>query len=173
MTRNDSSSSFAAAAVAAALTAGLLSAQTTDRDHLRTNVLAQMPWQQLGPVQSGGRVVDIAVNPQRPQEYWLAAASGGLWAAAGSPAGQTKLKMHGEGAGGQDRTLDQPVIDLVDFDLLGVGSPCQFRDQRQTDQQCCQHRENQDFLHRMSCLNGQGPDTKDKHPGQTCNNGRF
>ena len=79
MTRNDSSSSFAAAAVAAALTAGLLSAQTTDRDHLRTNVLAQMPWQQLGPVQSGGRVVDIAVNPQRPQEYWLAAASGGLW----------------------------------------------------------------------------------------------
>ena len=58
---------------------GALSAQATDQDHLRSNVLAQMPWQELGPVQSGGRIVDIAVNPQRPQEYWLASASGGVW----------------------------------------------------------------------------------------------
>ena len=58
---------------------GALSAQTTDQEHLRSNVLAQMPWQELGPVQSGGRIVDIAVNPQRPQEYWLASASGGVW----------------------------------------------------------------------------------------------
>ena len=54
-------------------------AQTTDQDHLRTNVLAQLPWKELGPVQSGGRIVDVAVNPKRPQEYWLAAASGGVW----------------------------------------------------------------------------------------------
>ena len=59
--------------------ASLARAQTSDQEHLRTNVLAQMPWKQLGPVQSGGRIVDIAVNPQRPQEYWLAAASGGVW----------------------------------------------------------------------------------------------
>ena len=38
-----------------------------------------MPWRELGPVQSGGRIVDIAVNPNRPQEYWLASASGGVW----------------------------------------------------------------------------------------------
>ena len=54
-------------------------AQTTDQDHLRDNVLAQMRWRELGPVQSGGRIVDIAVNPDRPQSYWLASASGGIW----------------------------------------------------------------------------------------------
>ena len=58
---------------------GTANAQTSDRDHLRANVLAQMPWKQLGPIQSGGRVVDIAVNPRRKQEYWLASASGGVW----------------------------------------------------------------------------------------------
>lgn len=56
-----------------------LHAQTTDQDHLRDNVLAQLKWRELGPVQSGGRIVDIAVHPTRPQEYWLAAASGGIW----------------------------------------------------------------------------------------------
>lgn len=64
---------------AAALLANLATAQTTDQEHLRSNVLAQMAWKELGPVQSGGRIVDIAVNPQRPQEYWLASASGGVW----------------------------------------------------------------------------------------------
>ena len=58
---------------------GTAGAQTSDQDHLRANVLAQMPWKQLGPIQSGGRVVDIAVNPRRTQEYWLASASGGVW----------------------------------------------------------------------------------------------
>ncbi len=54
-------------------------AQTTEQDHLRDNVLAQLRWRELGPVQSGGRIVDIAVNPNRPQDYWLASASGGIW----------------------------------------------------------------------------------------------
>ena len=58
---------------------GTAGAQTSDQDHLRANILAQMPWKQLGPIQSGGRVVDIAVNPRRTQEYWLASASGGVW----------------------------------------------------------------------------------------------
>ena len=47
---------------AAALLANLATAQTTDQEHLRSNVLAQMAWKELGPVQSGGRIVDIAVN---------------------------------------------------------------------------------------------------------------
>jgi len=54
-------------------------AQTTAQDHLRDNVLAQLQWRELGPVQSGGRIVDIAVHPTRPQTYWLASASGGIW----------------------------------------------------------------------------------------------
>ncbi|MEC8253321.1 MAG: hypothetical protein VX044_08920 [Planctomycetota bacterium] len=65
--------------VAAVCCVSIASAQTSDRDHLRSNVLGQMQWKQLGPVQSGGRIVDIAVNPKRPQEYWLASASGGVW----------------------------------------------------------------------------------------------
>ena len=56
-----------------------LQAQTSDQDHLRDNVLAHLKWRELGPVQSGGRIIDIAVNPARSQEYWLAAANGGVW----------------------------------------------------------------------------------------------
>ncbi len=58
---------------------GLLPAQTSDQDHQRTNVFGQLRWRELGPVASGGRIVDIAVHPQRPQVFWVAAASGGLW----------------------------------------------------------------------------------------------
>lgn len=54
-------------------------AQTSDRDHAQDNVFGQMPWKELGPVSSGGRIVDLAVHPQRPQVFWAAAASGGLW----------------------------------------------------------------------------------------------
>ena len=54
-------------------------AQTTDQEHLRDNVLAQLNWHELGPVQSGGRIVDIAVHPSKPATFWLAAASGGIW----------------------------------------------------------------------------------------------
>jgi photosystem II stability/assembly factor-like uncharacterized protein len=54
-------------------------AQTNDQDHLRENILKQLQWHELGPVQSGGRIVDIAVHPTRPQVYWLASASGGVW----------------------------------------------------------------------------------------------
>jgi photosystem II stability/assembly factor-like uncharacterized protein len=59
--------------------AGDLLAQSFDREHLEHNVLAQLRWRELGPVQSGGRIVDIAVHPERPQVFWAAAASGGLW----------------------------------------------------------------------------------------------
>lgn len=56
-----------------------LAAQTGDQEHLAQNVFGQLQWQELGPVQTGGRIVDIAVHPFRPQTFWLAAASGGLW----------------------------------------------------------------------------------------------
>ncbi|MGC3970503.1 MAG: hypothetical protein QM775_25145 [Pirellulales bacterium] len=56
-----------------------LAAQTSDPDHARDNVFAQLKWKELGPVISGGRIVDIAVHPQHPQVFWVAAASGGIW----------------------------------------------------------------------------------------------
>jgi hypothetical protein len=54
-------------------------AQTDDREHARSNVFAQMKWRELGPVMSGGRIVDLAVHPTKPQVFWAASASGGLW----------------------------------------------------------------------------------------------
>jgi photosystem II stability/assembly factor-like uncharacterized protein len=54
-------------------------AQTPDQDHVAANVFGQMTWKELGPVAFGGRIVDIAVHPQNPSVFWLAAASGGLW----------------------------------------------------------------------------------------------
>jgi len=56
-----------------------LPSQTHDRDHIADNVLGQMKWHELGPVTSGGRIVDIAVHPERRQVIWAAAASGGIW----------------------------------------------------------------------------------------------
>ena len=68
---------LAVLAVTSAVTA--LRAQTSDHEHARSNVFAQMPWQELGPVASGGRIVDFAVHPTNPRVFWVAAASGGLW----------------------------------------------------------------------------------------------
>ena len=41
--------------------------------------LADLEWELLGPTNVGGRVVDLAVVPGRPQELWVATASGGVW----------------------------------------------------------------------------------------------
>ena len=51
----------------------------SDQDHTRDNVFGQLRWRELGPVQSGGRITDIAVHPQKSAVFWVAAASGGLW----------------------------------------------------------------------------------------------
>src|SRR5262249_23705420 len=67
------------AATAALAPAGRLAAQSSDQDHLQKNVFAQLRWQELGPVATGGRIVDIAVHPQNKNIWWVAAASGGLW----------------------------------------------------------------------------------------------
>ncbi len=36
-------------------------------------------WRPLGPTGFGGRVVDLALHPERPRSLWVASASGGLW----------------------------------------------------------------------------------------------
>ncbi|MFK7742721.1 MAG: WD40/YVTN/BNR-like repeat-containing protein [Planctomycetota bacterium] len=64
---------------ATAVLGGHAIAQTSDQDHLRDNIIGQLRWRELGPVQSGGRIVDIAVHPDRSQEFWLASGSGGIW----------------------------------------------------------------------------------------------
>ena len=37
------------------------------------------PWRELGPTTFGGRIVDLALHPDRPSSIWVAGASGGLW----------------------------------------------------------------------------------------------
>ncbi|RIV41649.1 glycosyl hydrolase [Micromonospora radicis] len=41
--------------------------------------LAERSWSFFGPANIGGRVVDIAVDPQVPDQVFIAAASGGVW----------------------------------------------------------------------------------------------
>jgi len=36
-------------------------------------------WRELGPVNMGGRISDVAVDPRRPSTFFVAAASGGVW----------------------------------------------------------------------------------------------
>lgn len=60
-------------------TTGTLTAQGGDREHLQEHVFDQMRWRELGPVTSGGRIVDVAVHPERPQIFWAASGSGGVW----------------------------------------------------------------------------------------------
>ena len=36
-------------------------------------------WRALGPAVTSGRIIDIAVNPKDPTEYYIAAACGGVW----------------------------------------------------------------------------------------------
>ena len=67
------------AALLATTLLGSLTAQTNDQEHAAKNVFGQLPWRELGPVQSGGRIVDIEVHPTKTSVFWVAAASGGLW----------------------------------------------------------------------------------------------
>lgn len=43
------------------------------------SLLKNIPFTQIGPVVQSGRVVDLAVNPDDPTEFYVAYASGGLW----------------------------------------------------------------------------------------------
>jgi photosystem II stability/assembly factor-like uncharacterized protein len=67
----------AAAALLAACTGGTAAAQ--EGDFVQREVLAKMRWRSVGPVNFGGRVVDIDVDPRRPATYYVATATGGLF----------------------------------------------------------------------------------------------
>lgn len=43
------------------------------------SLVRQLPFKNIGPSVQSGRVVDIAVNPADPTEFYVAYASGGLW----------------------------------------------------------------------------------------------
>ena len=39
----------------------------------------QFSWREVGPTATGGRVTDIAVNPENAHHIFVARAAGGLW----------------------------------------------------------------------------------------------
>ncbi len=46
---------------------------------LEHSLVAHVPFRSVGPSVMSGRVVDLAVNPDRPASFYVAFASGGLW----------------------------------------------------------------------------------------------
>ena len=43
------------------------------------SIVKNIPFTNIGPSIMSGRVVDLAVNPNEPTEFYVAYASGGLW----------------------------------------------------------------------------------------------
>lgn len=62
-------------------TSGIRRMQTyAERTHaLSHSWVRDIPFEQVGPTVFSGRVSDLAVNPERPEEFLVAYASGGLW----------------------------------------------------------------------------------------------
>ncbi len=60
-----------------------LSAKTKKMDKniglIKSSVLSGLKFRSIGPAFTSGRIADIAVNPKNPAEYYIAAASGGVW----------------------------------------------------------------------------------------------
>lgn len=46
---------------------------------IQNSLVAGLPFENIGPSVMSGRVVDLAVNPNKPSEFYVGYASGGLW----------------------------------------------------------------------------------------------
>ena len=45
----------------------------------QNSLVQNVPFENIGPSIMSGRVVDLDVNPEKPSEFYVAYASGGLW----------------------------------------------------------------------------------------------
>ena len=45
----------------------------------KNSLVKKLPFRNIGPSVMSGRVVDIAVNPVNPTEFYVGYASGGVW----------------------------------------------------------------------------------------------
>lgn len=48
-------------------------------DYLKSETFGGLSFRSIGPAKTSGRVIDFAVNPLNPKEYYVASASGGVW----------------------------------------------------------------------------------------------
>ncbi len=46
---------------------------------INSSLVSALKWRAIGPALTSGRIIDLAVNPNDPSEYYVAAASGGVW----------------------------------------------------------------------------------------------
>ncbi len=51
----------------------------TQKELQNTSIVKNIPFKNIGPTVMSGRVVDLAVNPDNPVEFYVAYASGGVW----------------------------------------------------------------------------------------------
>ena len=52
---------------------------STEKTALNSGVLSALKFRSVGPALTSGRVADMAIDPQRPSTWYVAAASGGVW----------------------------------------------------------------------------------------------
>ncbi|MBK8448918.1 MAG: glycosyl hydrolase [Saprospiraceae bacterium] len=51
----------------------------TSKDSIPSSLFSALKFRSLGPVLTSGRISDLAVNPNDPNHYFVAVASGGVW----------------------------------------------------------------------------------------------
>lgn len=62
------------------LTVGTFAQKKADtKDDKKQNTLSGMSFRAIGPALVSGRVIDLAINPNNNDEFYVAAASGGVW----------------------------------------------------------------------------------------------
>lgn len=49
------------------------------KELINSGLVSGLSWRNIGPAVTAGRIGDLAVNPNKPSEYYLAVASGGVW----------------------------------------------------------------------------------------------
>ena len=49
------------------------------KDPLDKLSISALKWRSIGPALTSGRISDLAINPNKPFEYYVAVASGGVW----------------------------------------------------------------------------------------------
>ncbi len=58
---------------------GQTATKDTVKDMLESSLFSGLKFRSLGPAITSGRIADIAVNPNDHHQYYVAAASGGVW----------------------------------------------------------------------------------------------
>jgi len=56
-----------------------ISQKKGDKDKDKPSAFSGLKLRSIGPALTSGRIADLAVNPKKPSEYYIAVASGGVW----------------------------------------------------------------------------------------------